>query len=82
VLAFRVFSDEAGQASSGAARLDHDDFGLNQSKIIKRDRFNELEQDAQISLCNLRKLDCAGKPVAPFPHLAPVRTQVRTKVIG
>jgi hypothetical protein len=26
--------------------LDHDDFGLNQSKIMKRDRFNTLEWDA------------------------------------
>ncbi len=26
--------------------LDHDDFGLNQPKIMKRDRFNKLERDA------------------------------------
>jgi hypothetical protein len=26
--------------------LDHDDFGLNQSKIMKRDRFNKLERDS------------------------------------
>ncbi|MGP0059661.1 MAG: hypothetical protein ACLPID_10285 [Beijerinckiaceae bacterium] len=31
---------------------------------------NELERDMQISLRNLRKLDCAGKPVSTFPHPA------------
>jgi hypothetical protein len=30
----------------------------------------DLERDAQISLRNLRKLDCAGKPVPTFPHPA------------
>jgi hypothetical protein len=38
--------------------LDHDDFGLNQSKIMKRDRFNKLERDA------------GGKPLHTFPHPA------------
>jgi hypothetical protein len=33
--------------------LDHDDFGLNQSKIIKRDRFNELERDAAIKFTQI-----------------------------
>jgi hypothetical protein len=52
-------------ASASAARrrvpaLDHDDFGLNQSKIIVIDSY-KLERDMQISLRNLRKLDCAGK---------------------
>jgi hypothetical protein len=32
--------------------------------------FNKLERDAQKSLRNLRKLDCAGKPVPNFPHPA------------
>jgi len=38
--------------------LDHDDFGLNQSKIIKRDRFKSLERDT------------GGKPLRTFPHPA------------
>ncbi|MGP0060136.1 MAG: hypothetical protein ACLPID_12705 [Beijerinckiaceae bacterium] len=49
--------------------LDHDDFGLNQSKIIVIDS-KGLERDMQISSRNLRKLDCAGKPVPTFPHPA------------
>ncbi|MGP0061126.1 MAG: sulfite reductase subunit alpha [Beijerinckiaceae bacterium] len=51
-------------------RLDHDDFGLNQSKIMNVIDSNKLERDAQISLRNPRKLDCAGKPVPTFPHPA------------
>ncbi|MGP0058308.1 MAG: hypothetical protein ACLPID_03335 [Beijerinckiaceae bacterium] len=31
---------------------------------------NKLERDMQISLRNLRRLDCAGKPVPNFPHPA------------
>jgi hypothetical protein len=31
---------------------------------------NKLERDMQISLRNLRKLDCTGKPVPTFPHPA------------
>jgi hypothetical protein len=31
---------------------------------------NKLARDAQISSRNLRKLDCAGKPVPTFPHPA------------
>jgi hypothetical protein len=31
---------------------------------------NKVERDMQISLRNLRKLDCAGKPVSTFPHPA------------
>jgi hypothetical protein len=50
--------------------LDHDDFGLNQSKIMNVIDSNKLERDMQISLRNLRKLDCAGKPVPTFPHPA------------
>jgi hypothetical protein len=53
--------------------LDHNDFGLIQSKIIVIDS-NKLERDRQISLRNLRKLDCAGKaaqrPTFPHPALA------------
>jgi hypothetical protein len=64
------------------ATLDHDDFGLNQSKIMNVSDSNNPERDAQISLRrlrkldpqissrNLRKLDCVGKPVPTFPHPA------------
>ena len=61
---------------SGAAHpdvqttLDHDVFGLNQSKIMNVIDSNKLEPDAQISLGNLRELDCAGKPVPTLPHPA------------
>ncbi len=55
-------------AASGS--LDHDDFGLNQSKVMNVIDFESLERDRQISLRNLRKLDCAGKPVSTFPHSA------------
>jgi hypothetical protein len=57
----RLFLDDA---------LDHDDFGLIQSKIMNVIDSNKLERDMQISLRNLRKLDCAGKPVPTFPHPA------------
>jgi hypothetical protein len=50
--------------------LDHDDFGLNQSKIMNVIDSNKLERDMQISLRNLHKLDCAGKPDSTFPHPA------------
>jgi hypothetical protein len=50
--------------------LDRDDFGLNQSKIMNVIDSNNLERDMQISLRNLRKLDCAGKPVPTFPDPA------------
>ncbi|MGP0059114.1 MAG: hypothetical protein ACLPID_07500, partial [Beijerinckiaceae bacterium] len=50
--------------------LDHDDFGLIQSKIMNVIDSKYLERDMQISLRNLRKLDCAGKPVPTFPHPA------------
>ncbi len=42
------------------ASLDHDDFGLNQSKIMNVIDSNKLERDA------------GGKPVPTFPHPAPV----------
>ncbi|MGP0059355.1 MAG: hypothetical protein ACLPID_08730, partial [Beijerinckiaceae bacterium] len=50
---------------------DHDDFVLIQSKIIVIDS-DKIERDRQISLRNLRKLDCAGKAAqrATFPHPA------------
>jgi hypothetical protein len=38
--------------------LHHDDLGLNRSKIIKPDRFNELERDA------------GAKPLCTFAHPA------------
>jgi hypothetical protein len=53
----------------GSFFFDHDDFGLIQSKIVVIDS-NKLERDAQISLRNLRQLDCAGKPVPTFLHPA------------
>ncbi len=40
------------------ARLDHDDFGLNQSKIMNVIDSNSLERNA------------GGKPVSTFPHPA------------
>jgi gas vesicle protein GvpN len=49
---------------------DHDDLGLNQSKIMNVIDANNLERDAQISLRNLRELDCAGKPLPAFSHPA------------
>ncbi len=56
ILRFRVDSRPRDRLTQ-----DHDDFGLNQSKIIVIDS-NKLERDTQISPRNLRKLDCAGKP--------------------
>ena len=50
--------------------LDHDDFGLIQSKIMNVIDSNNLERDSQISSRNLLKLDCAGNPVPTFPHPA------------
>ncbi len=50
--------------------LDHDDFGLNQSKIVDVIDSNNLARHAQISVRNLRKLDCAGKAGPSFPHPA------------
>jgi hypothetical protein len=58
------------QAREPAALLDHDDFGLNQSKIMNVIDSKNLERHGQISLRNLRKLDCVGKPVPTFPHPA------------
>jgi hypothetical protein len=62
--------------------LDHDDFGLIQSKIMNVIDSNKLERDMQISSRNLRKLDCAGKPVPTFPHPAlPTKgTAPKTKI--
>src|ERR1039458_4616601 len=59
--------------------FDHDDFGLNQSKVINVIDANNLERDRQISLRNPRKLDCAGKAVQrpTFPHPAPGETTNR-----
>jgi hypothetical protein len=56
--------------------LDHDDFGLIQSKIMNVIDSNNVERDMQISLRNLRKLDCAGKPVPTFPHPALRRSRL------
>ncbi|MGP0061679.1 MAG: hypothetical protein ACLPID_20620 [Beijerinckiaceae bacterium] len=56
--------------------IDHDDFGLNQSKVIVIDSHN-LERDMQISLRNLHELDCAEKSVATFPLSAPGETTNR-----
>ncbi len=55
--------------------LDHDDFGLNQSKIVAIES-KKSERDRQISLRHLRKLECAGKSAQrpTFPHPAPVKT--------
>jgi hypothetical protein len=53
-----------------AGRLNHDDFGLIQSKIMNVIDSKDWERGAQISLRNLRRLDRAGKPVPTFPHPA------------
>ncbi|MGP0060599.1 MAG: hypothetical protein ACLPID_15040 [Beijerinckiaceae bacterium] len=64
--------------SPGTPALDHDDFGLNQSKIMNVIDSKDLERDMQISLRNLRKLDCAGKAAQrpTFPHPALGKRQV------
>ncbi len=46
----------SGRCPSRPAFLDHDDFGLNQSKIMNVIDSNNLERDA------------GGKPVPTFPH--------------
>ncbi|MGO9008431.1 MAG: hypothetical protein ACLQIQ_17775 [Beijerinckiaceae bacterium] len=48
----------------------HDDFGFNQSKIMRVIDCENLQRDRQISLRNPRELDCAGKPVPTFPYPA------------
>ena len=56
----------ARQVGKGAP-LDHDDFGLNQSKIIVNAiDSNNVERDRQLSLRNPRELDRAGKRGAAF----------------
>jgi two-component system chemotaxis response regulator CheB len=54
---------------------DHDDFGLNQSKIMNVIDSDNLERERQMSLRNLRELDGAGKiaqrPTFPNPAQAP-----------
>ena len=66
------FDFERSGRRAGAFSLDHDDFGLNQSKIMNVIDSNKLERDMQINLRNLRKLDCAGKAAQcpAFPHPA------------
>jgi putative membrane protein insertion efficiency factor len=55
----------------GSLAQDHvHDFGLNQSKVMNVIDSKSSERDRQISLRNLRKLDCVGKPVPTFPHPA------------
>jgi hypothetical protein len=57
--------------------IDHDDSGLNQSKVMNVIDSHNLEREMQISLRNLRELDCAEKSVATFPHSAPGETTNR-----
>jgi hypothetical protein len=52
------FDFERSGRRAGAFSLDHDDFGLNQSKIMNVIDSNNLERDA------------GGKPVPTFPHPA------------
>ena len=55
--------------------LDHDDFGLNQLKIMNAVDSNKFERDSEISSCNLRERDCTGKAqrrTFPHPALAPL----------
>jgi K+-transporting ATPase ATPase C chain len=54
----RVKQDSATLAAENPGALDHDDFGLNQSKIMNVIDSNRLERDA------------GGKPVSAFPHPA------------
>jgi hypothetical protein len=51
-------TQKARHAGGLRSPKDHDDFGLIQSKIMKRDRFNKLERDA------------GEKPVSTFSHPA------------
>ncbi|MGO9025859.1 MAG: hypothetical protein ACLQIQ_16415 [Beijerinckiaceae bacterium] len=64
----RALWPRARCATGRAAPLDHDDFGLNPSKIMNVIDSKDLERDMQISLRNLRELDCAGKPASTFSH--------------
>ncbi len=62
---------DPGSAASNHPPLDHVyDFGLNQSKVINVIDIKDSERDRQISLRNLRELDCAGKALPTFPHPA------------
>jgi len=47
----------------------HDDFGSTRLKIILIDS-NKSERDRRSSSRNLRKLDCAAKPLRGFAHPA------------
>jgi hypothetical protein len=51
--------------TKNAQPLDHDDFGLNQSKIMNVIDSKSLERDA------------GGKPVSTFPHPALERILIR-----
>jgi CysZ protein len=51
------FFDELAEEVEREA-IDHDEFGLNQSKLMEGDRFKNLERDA------------GGKPASTFPHPA------------
>jgi hypothetical protein len=53
-------------------RLDHDDFGLNQSKIMNVIDCKNKERNTLLSSRSLRKLNCAGKAAQRpgFPHPA------------
>jgi len=46
--------------------IDRDDFGSKRLEIMKADLFNNLERNKRLSLCNLRKLDRAGKSLSTF----------------
>jgi len=72
---------DARESSVRVGPLDHDEFGSNRfhfdldvsidrHRCHERDRFQRVRAGSQISLRNLRKLDCAGKPVSTFPHPA------------
>ena len=61
-VALKQVALETTAPDAPVGRPDHDEFGSNRSKFIKRDRFQRLERDA------------GGKPLRTFPHpaLAPM----------
>jgi hypothetical protein len=66
---------DAGRPGEAISLLDHDEFGSNRSEFMNVIDSRNVEREMQISLCNLHKLDCAGKPVSTFPHPAPAQSR-------
>jgi hypothetical protein len=53
---------------------------LDQSNVSNVIYSHKLERDMQMSLSNLHKFDCAGKPVPTFPHPALKALRFRQRV--